>query len=91
MTIKEKYDMVITQREKMVDTARSLGIKSCIEESLYTSYVSSNDELSAMADAFGVDTIETKRIVSAITDSIAYQMTFFMYRGVKFYCMKDEV
>ena len=89
MTLKEKYDLIIDERNKLVALERKL--KTCtIVETMYPSAVVMNKkEFEELADCLGVDLVTTVPFKDEFAEH--NKMTYFMYRGVKFMHFFKEV
>lgn len=95
LTIKEKYDWIIDQREQLIRTADLLGVKNTLfqfpGELNGIVNVSDGNTLELLADRFGIDTICFEEKVSEISDSIKYKKIYFIYRNTEFFYYRNEV
>lgn len=89
LTIKEKYDWIIDQREQLIRTADLLGVSNTLFQFPGELHgivnVSYGDTLELLADRFGIDTINCEERVSGISDTIKYKKISFIYRNTEFF------
>jgi len=95
LTIKEKYDWIIDQRDQLIRTADLIGVSNTLfqfpGEILGIVNVSDGDTLELLADRFGIDTINYEEEVSRISDFIKYKKISFIYRNTEFFYYRIEV
>lgn len=82
MTLKEKYDLIIAERNKLVALERKLKTCTIVDTMYPSAVVMDKKEFEELADCLGVDMVATVPFNDEYAEH--NQMTYFMYRGIKF-------